>query len=57
MVTSAMFQGLPRLKNYLQATMVFDAIRACEWTPEMRELWLLNAFENALVLLEDYLVY
>ena len=41
-----MFQGLPRLKNYRQATIDFNATRACEWTPEMDEFWLLNTSVN-----------
>jgi hypothetical protein len=45
-IVCTMFQGLTKLKNYRQLTFAFKACRAKEWTPEMRELWLLNCVVN-----------
>ena len=45
-MVGAMFQGTPRLKNYRNAMMDFNATRSIEWTKEMRELWMLNCFVN-----------
>ena len=45
-IVGVQFQGMPQLKNYRASTMDFNATRAIEWTPEMRELWLSNCFVN-----------
>jgi hypothetical protein len=41
-----MFQGIPKFKNYRIAMFDAKARRAKEWTPEMRELFLMNCVVN-----------
>ena len=45
-MVGVMYQGMPKLKHYRQLILDFNAVRALEWTDEMRELWLSNAFVN-----------